>query len=252
MLTAITRAVSPSLSRCELSYLDRQTIDVERAREQHARYQALLEELGATVVRLPAEQDLPDSVFVEDPAVVVDEVAVVTRMGVESRRAESDSLATALEYYRAVRRMQAPGSLEGGDVMRIGKTLYAGISKRTNREGVEQLGAILRPFGYQVIAVEMRDCLHLKSGCSYLGDETILINSRWIDAGVFPGMKTIEVAEEWAANVLRIGDTIIMPECFRVTRDRLESAGYRVRTLDTSELMKAEAGVTCMSLVFEA
>ena len=252
MLTAITRAVSPALNRCELSYLDREAIDVDRAREQHAAYEALLGELGARVISLPADPELADSMFVEDPAVVVDEVAVVTRMGVESRRGEAESLGEALARFRPVRRMEAPATLEGGDVMRAGRTLYAGLSKRTNREGVAALARALQPFGYRVEAVEMRDCLHLKSGCSYLGDDTVLANPAWIDVGIFAGMRIIEVGEAWAANVLRIRDTAIMPEGFPRTRERLEKAGWKVRALDTSELRKAEAGVTCMSLVFEA
>jgi dimethylargininase len=251
MLTAITRAVSPSLNRCELSYLSRKEIDVDLARRQHARYRSLLSGLGVRVISLPAEPDFPDSMFVEDPAIVVDEVAVVTRMGVESRRGEAESLAAALAPFRALRRIEAPGTLEGGDVLRVGKTLWAGLSNRTNREGVEQLARALQPFGYRVHAVEMRDCLHLKSGCSHLGNGAILANRAWIDTAAFPGLEVVDVAEPWAANVLAVGETIVMPSAFPATRERLEKAGWRVESLDTSELMKAEAGVTCMSLLFE-
>src|ERR1035441_4400875 len=136
MLIAITRAVSPAINHCEIGFVERQEIDLAKANEQHGRYEALLGELGAKVVSLPAEPDYPDSVFVEDPAVVVEEAAIMTRMGAASRRGESESLARALAAYRPLRWLREPATLEGGDVMRIGRTLYVGVSHRTNRAGI--------------------------------------------------------------------------------------------------------------------
>jgi len=251
MPTAIVRAVSPAINRCELSYLERREIDVPRAMEQHRDYVRCLEQLGATVLSLAAEPDLPDSVFVEDPAVVVDEVAVIAHMGAESRRAEAESLAHALAAFRRLEWLKSPATLEGGDVIRIGRTLYVGASQRTNTEGIAQLAAVLAPFGYDVRAVEVRGCLHLKSGACHLGRGTLLVNPEWIDAGAFDDYKLIDVAEAWAADVLEIGGVILMPEGFPETRRRLEHAGFAVRSVDVSELQKAEAGVTCMSIVFD-
>jgi dimethylargininase len=166
MLTAITRAVSPTINQCELSFRDRQFIDVRKAEEQHRQYEACLEALGARLISLPAEPELPDAVFVEDPAVVVEEVAVMARLGAESRRPEAQSLALVLQQFRPLRFMQAPATLEGGDVVRAGRTLFVGTSGRTNAAGVEQLASALRPFGYAVKPVEVRGCLHLKSACT--------------------------------------------------------------------------------------
>jgi dimethylargininase len=254
MLTAITRAVSPTLGDCQLEHLDRQSIDVDKAIAQHRAYEDCLRELGVRVVSLPAAVDCPDGVFVEDPALVLDEVAIATRMGAEARRAESESLAEAVAQFREVKRLTGPATLEGGDVMRIGKTLYVGWSKRTNRAGIEQLGELLAPFGYRVVTVDVSGCLHLKSACCYLGGDRILANREWIDHTALKGFNIIDVppAEARAANVLRIGDAVLIPKVFKWTAEVLSAQGYQPRLVDTSELMKAEAGVTCMSLLFDA
>ena len=253
-LTAVTRRVSDSFDTCQLEYLNRRRIDVSMAAAQHRDYEACLEQLGVRVVSLKPDASLPDSVFVEDPAIVVDEVAVITRMGTAARRAEAESLARALSDFRPLRWLTAPATLEGGDVMEAGKTLYAGLSRRTNREGIEQLGALVGPFGYRVVPVEVKRCLHLKTGCSWLGDGRVLANREWVDCGALAGCEIVDVpAEEpWAANVLRVGDTVVVAAAFPRTAELLLRAGYQVRTIDISELAKAEAGLTCMSLIFES
>jgi dimethylargininase len=251
MPTAIVRAVSPALNLCELEYLDRCEIDIARAVEQHSNYVRCLEQLGADVITLPAEPDLPDSVFVEDPAVVVDEIAIMSRMGAESRRSEAESLSEALARFRPLHWLTAPATLEGGDVIRIGSTLYVGVSQRTNADGIAQLAAVLAPLGYDVRPVEVRGCLHLKSGACHLGRGTLLVNRGWIDAAAFDSYTLIDVAEPWAADVLELGGVILMPEGFPQTRARLEQAGFAVRAVDVSELQKAEAGVTCMSVILK-
>jgi len=254
MLTAITRAVSPGIHRCELSHLDRQPIDFDKAVEQHRQYEASLRALGATIVSLPAEPDLPDSMFVEDAAVVVDEVAVMTRMGAPSRRRESETLAAALSRFRPLRWMRDPATLEGGDVLRVGSTVFVGLSARTNPEGVAQLEAELAPLGYSIRPVEVRGCLHLKSACCWIGDRKLIVNRDWIDGAALNGFEIIEVpgGEPRAANVLAIGDTVLVPASFPRTAEMLAHMGRQIRTLDISELMKAEAGLTCSSLLFEA
>jgi len=251
MLTAITRAVSPSINRCELTHLERQPIDFAKAVEQHTQYEACLRELGVSVVSLPAEPELPDSMFVEDPAVVVKEIAVMTRMGAGSRRNESKSLAEALAQFRPLRWMQPPATLEGGDVLRIGSALYVGLSARTNLEGITQLATALAPFGYSVRPVEVRGCLHLKSACCYAGDQAILANGDWIDTSLFDGLRVVNVPREEprAANVLAIDETVVVPAAFPATMELLRRLGREVRTLDISELMKAEAGLTCSSIL---
>jgi len=253
MFTAITRAVSPGLNRCELEHVERQEIDISRAVEQHRQYETCLRGLGVSVISLPAEPDLPDSMFVEDPAVVVDEVAVMTRMGAASRRGESASLAQALGRFRPLRWMCQPATLDGGDVLRMGSAFFVGVSTRTNAEGIAQLAAELQPFGYSVRPVKVRGCLHLKSACCPVGDRTVLANRNWFDETAFEGFDIVDVPRDElrAANVLAIGGTVMVPACFPGTARVLEGLGREVRMLDISELMKAEAGLTCSSILFE-
>jgi dimethylargininase len=251
MLRALTREVSPAIVNCELEFLNREPIDLALAIEQHRQYQACLAELGAHVEVLPSAPDMADGVFVEDPAIVLDEIAVITRMGAQSRRGEGETLARALAKYRELRHIVEPGTLEGGDVMRIGKTLYVGYSRRTNVAGIQQLATMLHPLGYFVVPVEVRGCLHLKTACTYVGEDTILANRAWMDADAFCSLKFLDVPEPRGANALRIEATVLMPAAFPRTCELLEASGFRVRTTDNSELLKAEAGVTCTSLIFE-
>lgn len=252
MLTAITRQVSSSINDCELSFHARQPIDVAKAIAQHKAYQDCLADLGVRVVSLHAEPDLPDAVFVEDPAVVVDEVAVISVMGAPSRRPEAASLADALSRYRPIKFLTEPATLEGGDVMSAGRVVFVGSSQRTNREGIAQLSDTLRPYDYRVQPVEVRGCLHLKSACSYIGNDTVLVNRSWIDTEHLHRFELLDVPgeEPTAANALLVRDVVILPASFPKTRALLERRGFRVTVIDLSELQKAEAGVTCTSLIF--
>ena len=252
ILIAITREVSPTLAACELSFVGRAPIDVARASAQHQAYQQVLASLGCEVQVLPALAEHPDAVFVEDVAVVVDEVAVMTRPGAASRRGEGASVAQALRAYRSLRTIEAPGTLDGGDVLRIGRHFYVGMSARSNADGIAQLRALLAGFGYTVTGVPIRGCLHLKSAVTALADDRVLVQPAWVERGAFADYRIVEVdpAEEHAANVLRIGDTVVSPACFPRTHERIRAAGIEVVTVDVSELQKAEGAVTCCSLVF--
>jgi dimethylargininase len=251
-LTAITRPVSSSISHCELSFHARKPIDIAKAIVQHKAYQDCLAELGVRIVSLPAEPDLPDAVFVEDAAVVVDEVAVIPIMGAPSRRPETRTLIDTLSPYRPIKFLVEPATLDGGDVLRAGRFVFVGLSQRTNRKACSQLSDLLGGYGYQVQSVEVRDCLHLKSACSYIGSDTMLVNRSWIDTERLRGFELIDVPDEEpaAANALLVKDVVIIPASFPKTRALLEERGFRVRTIDLSELQKAEAGVTCSSLIF--
>jgi dimethylargininase len=251
-LTAITRQVSASINNCELSFHARQPIDVAKAIAQHQAYEDCLARLGVRIVSLPAEPELPDAVFVEDPAVVVDEVAVISIMGAPSRWPEANSLAEALSRYRPIKFLVEPATLDGGDVLRAGRSVFVGLSQRTNREGIAQLSEMLRVYDYEVQPVEVRGCLHLKSACSYLGHDTILVNRSLIDVEQFRGFELLDVPDEepGAANTLLVQDVVIIPASFPKTRALLEQRGFRVQAIDLSELQKAEAGVTCTSLIF--
>jgi dimethylargininase len=253
MLHAITRAVSPALASCELTFVERQTIDLAKAQSQHTAYEHLLAKVGIHVHSLPAEPTLPDSMFVEDPAIVLDELAVILPLGTKSRQPEAGSLAKAIARFRALHYITAPGALEGGDVLRIDRTLYVGQTTRTNAEGVRQLAAILAPHNYKVVPVPVTGCLHLKSAVTYLGRNTLLANRPWFDTTPFAQFEWIDVdpVEPHAANALTIADTVVFPASFPKTRARIESAGFHVTPLDISELQKAESGLTCSSLIFK-
>ena len=251
---ALTREVSPALARCELTHLSRVPIDAAIARIQHGRYEAALEALGCTVLRLPAAPDLPDAVFVEDTAVVLPEIAVVTRPGAASRRPESVATARALAVWRPLAFIEEPGTLDGGDVLRLGATLFVGVSGRSNASGIEQLRSLLEPLGYAVEAVSFAGCLHLKSSVTAVTDDLLLVNPAWVDASRFGSVRAIDVDpdEPHAANALLVGEAVIFPKSYPRTRARLSACGIAVTEVDVSELQKAEGAVTCCSLVFEA
>ncbi|HTP11668.1 MAG TPA: arginine deiminase-related protein [Anaerolineae bacterium] len=252
MLIAITRQISLRFNECELTHLDRQPIDLELARAQHHEYEAALRELGCEVISLSPEADLPDSVFVEDVALVFDEVAIITRPGADSRKPETESIVRALSPYRKLCFIKAPGTLDGGDVLRVGQTVYIGLSSRSNRSAVEQTQMFLAPYGYTVKGVEVTGCLHLKSAVTQVSEDTLLINSAWVDRSIFGDMKFIEVdeSEPSAANAVWIDDAVIYPSSFPKTQRRLEEAGLHLRIVDATEVAKAEGAVTCCSLIF--
>ena len=331
MWTAITREISPALADCQLSFVAREVIDVDRARAQHAAYRAALEALACEVLELPADAAYPDSVFVEDVALAFDEVAIATRPGAESRRDEGAAVLEVLGSMRPVLRIESPGTLDGGDVLRIGKRVFVGASARSNESGHQQLGELLAPYGYtvesvatrpgaesrrgeghavlevlgsvrrilrieapgtldggdvlrigkrlfvgasarsnesghqqlrdllaphgySVESVPMRDCLHLKSAVTQVGENAVLVNPAWFDVAAFAGYDCIEVnpTEQHAANALRVGDTLVYPDCFPRTLERLRTAGIKVVTVDVSELQKAEGAVTCCCILLRS
>ena len=251
MPVAITRQLSPAIARCELTHLVRQPIDVGLALLQHEEYERCLAELGCQVISLAAVPDLPDAVFVEDTAVVVDELAVMSRPGAVTRRSETATVAAVLARYRQLRAVEAPGTLDGGDVLRLGRRVLVGQTPRTNREGIEQLRGLLAPLGYHVEGVAVTGCLHLKSAVTQVAEDAVLLNPSWVDPGLFPGARLIRVDERepHAANALLLGDTAMFPAGYPRTAARLEAAGVRLRRLDMSELVKAESGVTCSSII---
>lgn len=254
MLTAITRGVSASLATGELTFRDRVPIDVSLARRQHEEYEQALSRLGVRIDHLPAEDALPDAVFVEDAGMVLDEIAIVTVPGAASRRAETESMAHAMGRYRPVQRLSAPATLDGGDVVRVDRTLYVGLSSRTNAAGIDQLGALASPLGYTVRAVPVKGALHLKTACTYAGRGVLLANPEWAAMRAFSDIDvlTVDDSEPWGGSVLAIGGTLVMPASFPRTRAKLEARGFTVAPVDLSELQKAEGGPTCLSIVFDA
>jgi dimethylargininase len=251
-LIAVTRGVSQSFKACELTHLERTPIDVDLARKQHAEYTELLRQCGCEVVELPADDAQPDCVFIEDTALVFDEVAVATVPGAPSRRDEVDPVAGALANHRNVVFMSGDATLDGGDVMVIGKDVYVGVGHRSEATAVFELHSQLENWDYTVHPVPFSGCLHLKTAASRLDDDHVLLNSTWVDGATFGGRKVVEVdpEEPMAGNVLAIGRNVIMPSSFPKTAERLRHFGFNIRAVDVSELQKAEGGVTCCSLIF--
>jgi dimethylargininase len=250
-MIALVRAVAASLGRCELSFVDRVPIDVPRAQAQHTAYADVLQSLGCEIQWLARLPEQPDGVFVEDTAVVVPELAVITRPGAASRRGEVDSVAQVLARHMVVHRVRAPATLEGGDVLRIGRTLFVGASARSNAQGVAQLGEALAPFGYSVRALPMRDCLHLKSAVTFIPPDMALVNPAWVDPASLglSRIVTVDPEEPFGANTLTLAGVTLVSTAYPRTRERLESQGVTTRSLDVGELHKAEAALTCLSVI---
>lgn len=254
MKIAITRQVSPAINQCEITHIEREPINYERARAQHKQYEDALHTLGLDVISLDAEPKLPDSVFVEDVALVLDECAIMLNPGASSRRPEVASVEKAVTPYREIFRIQAPGTVDGGDILTVGKTVYVGITSRSTEDAIEQMKVILEPRGYQVRAVRVTGCLHLKSAVTQVNEDTLLINPEWASKEDFHGMRFIEIdpSEPYAANAVLVDSTIIYPSSFPKTQAKLQAAGIRMIIVDADELAKAEGAVTCCSLIFKA
>ena len=257
MAVAFTRPLSPRIANCELTHLDRQPICAATAARQHRAYERAIADAGLNIIRLPELDEHPDSVFVEDTAILLGEHAIITRPGARSRRAEADSTAEALAEHFTIHRLRR-GRLDGGDVLRIGRTIYVGQSRRTDCAGVVALANTAAPLGFEVVPVPHEHCLHLKTGATYVGHDeagrpTLLINPDWIDPSLFTGVALLpsHPAEAFAANGLRVGERLLYPSAYPRTAERLRAVGFDVDELDVSELEKAEAGLTCMSLVAE-
>jgi dimethylargininase len=249
---ALTRALSPAIAACELSFLSRRPINFAAAEMQHRAYEDALIAGGCRLLRLPPAADLPDAVFVEDTALVLDEIAIITRPGAISRRGEVDAVADALADYRCIAALVAPATLDGGDVLAIGKTLYAGCSARSNDEGRRQLIELVRPFGYRVVPVPLAGCLHLKSAVTAVAPDTLLIDDSRVEPAVFGDFRKIPVPpeEHRAANALALGGRVLVADGCPRTRERLVAAGFETVPVANDELAKAEGGLTCCSLIF--
>ncbi len=252
MPRAFTRAVSPKLAECELTHQNRVPIDANLAAAQHDAYERALSDAGYEVIRLPDLPDHPDAVFVEDTAILLADHAVITRPGAASRRAEIDSTAAGLAPFFTLHRIES-GFLDGGDVLRIGRTLYVGLSTRTDQAGIDALAAIAGPLGFDVRRAELGACLHLKTGATLAGDDVLLFNPQAVDPAQFDGVEPLPVGPDElpAANCVNLGRRLILhagnPRAAAALRER----GLTVIEVEVSELEKAEAGVTCMSLIDE-
>ena len=250
-MLALTRRPAHSLVNCEVEYVPREGIDLHLAFRQHEAYCQTLRQMGVVVEVLPHEEAFPDSVFIEDNAVILDELAVVTSMGTPSRQGEPALLLPVLARHRRLVTILPPATIEGGDVLRVGKRLYVGVSTRTNRAGVEALRAIAEPLGYEVTPIGTRACLHLKTACASIDEETLLVNPAWLDSGALGSFRLLHVPveEPFGANVLRLPGGMLMQASSPLTRALIETQGYATTSVDLGEFSKADAGPTCLSLL---
>ncbi|MCH2160530.1 MAG: arginine deiminase family protein [Phycisphaerales bacterium] len=252
MTTALVRDIAETIDSCELTHLERAAIDLDRARLQHEAYCQALEAVGCTLCRIAADHGCPDCVFIEDTLVVVPELAVLARPGARSRRAELPLVESAASEFRDVVRIEHPGTLDGGDVLQVGRRILVGVSGRTNRPGIDQLRDHLSPHGFTVEAIQFSGCLHLKSACTLAAPDRLLLNPAWVDPSKL-GINAIEVdpTEPDAGNVLLVGDTLLADPRFPRTVERLQSEGINPRLVENSELAKAEAALTCCSVLLD-
>jgi dimethylargininase len=250
-MIALTHLPSPRLDQGVVTHLERRPIDLDAAERQHAEYRGMLERLGARVRVLAANLEHPDCVFIEDTAIVLDEVAVSCSMGVASRRAEPAGIEPVLREYRDVMRVESPATLEGGDVQRIGRTLLVGKTGRTNAAGIEWLRAIASEHGYELRAIDVDGCLHFKSACTVLPDGSLLVNPDWVATDHLAGFELVAVpgSEPFAADVLTIGASVLVEAAHERTAALLRGRSFDVHTIDLSEYAKIEGGVTCLSIL---
>jgi dimethylargininase len=227
-------------------------IDLEIAKMQHLKYCNTLSKLGINIIRLDTDDSLPDCCFTEDIIAIADDIAIITNPGIQSRVAETKALEKTLSVFKDVFRITSPGTIEGGDVLKIEKTIYIGISSRTNMEGIRQFTSILEPRGYWIKPVEIRNTLHLKSVCTYLGNRRIILAEGYFDINVFSGFEKIIVPreEEYCANCLFVNNRVLIPKGFPKTKALIEAKGLIVSELEMSEFRKADGAVTCLSVIF--
>jgi dimethylargininase len=249
--TILTRRPSLRMANAQLTHIERVPIDIALADIQHEAYRKALAATGIAVIALPALDDHPDGAFVEDVFLSLPETSILCRPGSASRRGEVAAIEGVLPVDRPTVRISAPGTLDGGDVLRVGKQLFVGRSTRTNAAGIAQLAEIVRGYGYEVTMIEVRGALHLKTAVTLLAPNLLLVNPDWIDARAFDSWHRVTVApgEDFAANSLEIDNIIFMAAAFPATVERISLAGFAVMPIDISEFAKAEAGVTCLSVV---
>ena len=260
-MIALTHQPSPNMQACERTFVPHLPIDFSLAVRQHAAYCQALADCGAQVRTLDVNSALPDCTFIEDTAVVLDEVAILCSMGTPSRQPETLGIEPVLREYRPLERgildnglrILPPATLEGGDVLRIGRRLLVGQSRRTNAAGIAALQAIAARFGYLVTSIPVHHSLHLKTACTALPDGRLLVNPAWIDLRSLADFSVIHIpaAEPWGANLCLAGRTVLLPAAQVQTAQLVSQLGFAVKPVEISEFSKAEGGVTCLSLIFE-
>ena len=250
-MIALTHIPSPNMQACERTFVPHEAIDHAHAVEQHAAYCQALRECRMEVVTLSVNEQHPDSAFIEDTAIVLDELAILCSMGANSRREEPVGIEPVLRQYRDVERIDRPATIEGGDMLRVGRTLLVGQSCRTNAAAIALLSSVVGHYDYKVLPVPVRGCLHLKTACTALPDGRLFTNREWIDERALADFELIDVptAEPWGANVLLARNRVLLSAAHARTAELLDRESFTIQTVELSEFAKAEGGVTCLSLM---
>ena len=226
-------------------------IDVDLAKQQHLHYCTALEELGLSLIPIEPDNTLPDSCYVEDTAIIVGDRAVIANPGADSRRPETSAVEDALRQHKTIARVEPPATLDGGDVLKIEDRLYVGLSGRTGRPAIDQLRRILEGQNIEVIPVQVEGILHLKSACTYLGNDTIAWLPGHLEERTFSRYRAIQVpvSESQAANCLAVNGRVLVPAGAPHAREEIEAAGFDTLEIDISESRKAGGGLTCSSII---
>ncbi len=248
---ALVRQVPDSFDRC-IKPDGEAVIDVDLARRQHADYCAALENAGLELIRLEADERYPDGCFVEDTTVVAGDLAVMLPIGAPSRVGEEVEVEKTLRRYKIVEEIKPPASMDGGDILKIEKRLYIGLSQRTNRRAISELGKLISPQGYEAIPVPLEKVLHLKSAVSYLGEQHVVVSPGSFDDRVLSEYNKITVPDDeaYSANCLAVNGVVLVSKGFPRTKSRIESAGFETVELDMSEFRKGWGSLTCLSIIF--
>ncbi len=253
-IRAIVREVADTFQWATVATPPEVPISVRLAKEQHRAYVQALRDAGVEVMVLPADDRFPDCCFVEDCALLVGRTALITNIGISTRRGEEATIAAALQGEVRIERMESPATLDGGDCLVVGHKIYVGLYNRTNAEGAKRVREVFEPMGYTVVPVPLHGGLHLKSACSYAGEGRILLAEYTIPPDVFRGVEIITVpgAEAYAANCVSIASKILMSDGYPTARRMIEAAGFEVIALDTSEIRKADGALTCLSVLIRS
>ena len=247
---AIVRPVPDSYDQCIQTKSEK--IDVDIAKKQHREYCRALQKLGLELVWIPKDNNLPDSCFVEDTAMIFGETAVVCNMKMKSRADETVEVAKALEELMETYHIKPPATIDGGDVIQIKDKVFVGLSNRTNEQATVQLRGILESTGRKVIPVKVRNVLHLKSACTYLGDNYVIFSDGCFNTDILHGFDRIAVPadERYATDCLAINGTVLVAKGYPKTKNLIEERGFPVEELDTSEFRKGDGALTCLSIVW--
>jgi len=247
---AIVRDVAESYDQCVTT--QQESIDVPLAKTQHQHYCNALKKAGVELIHIDADNRLPDCCFVEDTAIIVDDVAIITNPGARSRREEVAAMEKAISKYRTVHRISPPATIDGGDVLKVGKKIFVGLSQRTTQDSIDQVAQMVKSSNYEVIPVPIHKTLHLKSAVTALSDSYIIMAQGFFDARIFTGYEKIEVppGEEYAANCLSVNENIFIPRGFPQTKSLIVRAGFSIVELENSEFRKGDGALTCLSVLF--